>query len=127
MKSTITAVFESLDLAEVAARKLRQTYPQIHDIKIKYNSVNIHDEGNDFFPVITGAYGVNAVQTPTGYFPYAFNSVINDVSSKNQSESSFSTKSKIIIKVDNSIKKAVSSTLTSMGGLQVNSFDFALK
>ncbi len=130
MKSTITAVFESLDMAEIAARKLRHAYPQLYDIKIKYNNNGYSSyENSALIPALPIGSSTTFSSTTLGFGSYSYGlaNVTNDYTERNIVEPTNSTKSKIIIKADESAQKAIAATLTSMGGLQVNSINLAIK
>ncbi len=137
---TITASFETIDLAELACKHIKQQYQNINAISIRYKNIpydrqNYHsvtDEDIPPNPVIAGTTalggasaplnsGVNTTITPLGTV-FAGQNISEDGSliDNNTPEIEQSLESKVIVKTSNNDADTISHTLRGLGGQNIS-------
>ncbi len=130
---TVTyANFETVDLAELAARQIKECYPEVHSIAIRYRNVPpingstetvINDLPDGTFTAATAAgvglgngFGVTPVVIPGAFGVHREGSRYH-----NMNERHTSTESHLVIKCPDQISQKVEAKLINLGGIAVHS------
>lgn len=129
----VTAKFETVDLAELAARGIKNNFPQVKYIRIRYKN-NPEDNQNDptegynpenqsFLNFFAGST-VGFDNSGSSVFPvYAYlNQKPHSNSHDKTPEIEQSTESRIIIEANANLSKAIESKLRCLGGYQIEVF-----
>lgn len=129
---TITAQFSTVDMAEFAARKVRQNFPDIHSIAIRYRNnpapePDLPDLDAPSATVLTAAAMGNGFVNTSGLSPVLFANALDlpaDGSRYQQEDSALgSTESRLVIKASNLQIQKVEALLRNAGGLSVHHTD----
>lgn len=137
---TVTANFETIDLAELACSNIKKKYDNINAISIRYKNLphqqhnyhSISDEEGKQAPIVTGTTalggmyaplgtGINGAITPVGTI-FAGENVSDDTNLIDNStpEIHKTLESKVIIKTNNSNAKEISHILRGLGGQNIS-------
>lgn len=137
---TVTASFETIDLAELACRNIKQKYDNINAISIRYKNVphqrhnyhSVSDNEDSKAPIVTGTTALGGISAPLGN---ALNGAITPVGTifagENVSDDGSlidnstpeihrSLESKVIVKTNSSNAENISHTLRGLGGQNIS-------
>lgn len=130
---TIYANFETIDLAELAARQIKNNFPTIHSIAIRYRNnppEEHHEARNDNTPVqdstfLAAAAMGNGVGTGTPvapvFFPFGVEPFQDGSRYQREDSPLASTESRMVIKANAEQVKAIEAQLLNLGGLSIRS------
>ncbi|MGI5959303.1 MAG: hypothetical protein ACOX60_07810 [Massiliimalia sp.] len=131
MSKTITATFDTIDLAELAAKTIKNNFEGIKAITIKYQNFP-HTGNTSSDHQFTDSIGANfaGVVSPAGSYPvsggiaaapimYHMDSQPENAPSHDHPEIQDSTESRLIIKAREDEIQAISARLRSMGGREI--------
>lgn len=131
---TVTASFDTVDLAELAARNLKRDFRQIKAITIKYRNYpeTPHDRQNDApvvetSPNLAAAAAVNSAGAGIGFggggipalFPAQYDPYQTRYSNQSRPEIELSTESRLIVKAPENLVRPIQSHIRGMGGQQI--------
>ncbi len=110
MHKTITAEFESVDLAEMAARNIREKFEGITKIKIRYPSMG---EGGGYI-----SFPVASVNHPMGVgFPSGNDGILYDFEQHHEAEQNRS--SILLVEAREDSAERIAAYLRGLGGLGI--------
>ncbi len=110
MYKTITAEFESVDLAEMAARNIREKFEGITKIKIRYPSIG---EGGGYISL-----PVASINNPMGAgFPRGNDGILYDLEQRHEVEQNRS--SILLVEATEDSAERIAAYLRGLGGLGI--------
>lgn len=127
MSKTISASFDTIDLAELAAKAIKENFHGIKAITIKYQNFPHSGEPRPQEAVFNGA-AMAAAPTPMGNyvasggiaaFPVMGQGEAEEQEDHSRPEIQNSTESRLIVKAREDEIQAISSRLRSMGGREI--------
>ena len=110
MSRTVSAEFETVDLAELAARNIRYKFDGITKIKIRYYAPE--DDDSFFIAPVSGDYGIFGSNSMSTYHAAA-------VSHGKDRETEQKQTGTLIVEARTEDIKRISSYLRSLGGISV--------
>lgn len=114
MAKTVSAEFDSVDMAELAARNVRYKFEGISKIKIKYRS--IEDNSYLVLPSASAMNGTLGLDYPQSYGAIAFDGEEHTEADENRS-------SRLLIEASDHSSARIASYLRGLGGIGIKVTD----
>lgn len=131
IKKTITAKFETIDMAELAARGITNNFHHVSNIKIRFKNFpeaehdhSDADRMDDIAPpffALAAANNSTSFAVPAPIFP-ADADLFEDRSRRDVPEIEQSTESRIVIEANDQVAKDIAGKLRCLGGYEIDIF-----
>lgn len=128
--ATIYASFETVDLAELAARQIKKNFPKIHSIAIRYrNNPPEEHARHEHAPLENASFLAAAAMgngigsgTPVSpvFFPFGVEPFRDGSRYEREDSPLGSTESRIVIKTESKNVNAIEAQLFNLGGVSVH-------